>query len=119
MRQPPSAFLLRWICGLATGNQRPYAGEGHRAGKHHSGFPGTKAAELGHPALRLFFIPAREKNRILHYCHRGREQAPILALTRLCDAFSGSPRLDEMVFGSRTAFAISEGGGKSTPNPTG
>jgi len=34
-----------------------------------------------------FFYTGPEKDRILHYCHRGREQAPVLALTRLCDAF--------------------------------
>ena len=34
-----------------------------------------------------FFYTGPEKDRILHYCHRGRDQAPILALTRLCDAF--------------------------------
>jgi hypothetical protein len=34
-----------------------------------------------------FFYTGPHKDRILHYCHRGREQAPILALTRLCDAF--------------------------------
>ena len=34
-----------------------------------------------------FFYTGPQKDRILHYCHRGREQAPILALTRLCEAF--------------------------------
>ncbi len=38
-----------------------------------------------------FFYTGPGKNRILHYCHRGREQAPILALTRLCDAFPDHP----------------------------
>jgi len=38
-----------------------------------------------------FFYTAPSKDRILHYCHRGREQAPILALTRLCDAFPNHP----------------------------
>jgi hypothetical protein len=33
-----------------------------------------------------FFYTGPSKERILHYCHRGREQAPILALTGLCDA---------------------------------
>src|SRR5260370_12821969 len=28
---------------------------------------------------------------MLHYCIRGREQAPILALTRLCEAFPDHP----------------------------
>jgi glycosyl hydrolase family 9/cellulase-like Ig domain-containing protein len=38
-----------------------------------------------------FFYTGPAKDRILHYCHRGREQAPILALTRLCDAFPNHP----------------------------
>ena len=38
-----------------------------------------------------FFYTGPGKDRILHYCHRGREQAPILALTRLCDAFPNHP----------------------------
>jgi hypothetical protein len=38
-----------------------------------------------------FFYTGPKKDRILHYCHRGREQAPILALTRLCDAFPNHP----------------------------
>jgi hypothetical protein len=38
-----------------------------------------------------FFYTGPGKERILHYCHRGREQAPILALTRLCDAFPDHP----------------------------
>ncbi|MDB5024541.1 MAG: hypothetical protein JWP78_2296 [Mucilaginibacter sp.] len=37
--------------------------------------------------LTGFFYTAADKRRILHYCHRGREQAPIMALTELCDAF--------------------------------
>ena len=38
-----------------------------------------------------FFYTGPGKERILHYCHRGREQAPTLALTRLCDAFTNHP----------------------------
>jgi len=42
------------------------------------------------PILGFFYTsPARD--RILHYVHRGRENAPILALTRLCDAFPNHP----------------------------
>jgi len=39
------------------------------------------------PPLLGFFYTGPGKERLLHYCHRGREQGPILALTRLCDAF--------------------------------
>jgi Glycosyl hydrolase family 9/Cellulase N-terminal ig-like domain len=34
-----------------------------------------------------FFYTSTAKDRLLHYCHRGREQAPMLALTALCGAF--------------------------------
>ena len=34
-----------------------------------------------------FFYTGPGKDRILHYGHRGREQAPVVALTQLCDAF--------------------------------
>jgi hypothetical protein len=34
-----------------------------------------------------FFYTGPGKQRFLHYCHRGRDQGPILALTRLCDTF--------------------------------
>ena len=38
-----------------------------------------------------FFYTSPAKDRILHYCHRGREQAPIVALTELCKAFPNHP----------------------------
>jgi hypothetical protein len=38
-----------------------------------------------------FFYCSPAKDRILHYCHRGREQGPVLALTRLCSAFPDHP----------------------------
>lgn len=38
-----------------------------------------------------FFYTGPDKARILHYCHRGRDQAPILALTRLCEALPNHP----------------------------
>lgn len=34
-----------------------------------------------------FYYTTSEKDRLLHYCHRGREQGPTLALTMLCNAF--------------------------------
>jgi len=49
-----------------------------------------------------FFYTGQGKDRILHYCHRGREQAPILALTRLCDAFPN--HLDWMKWYSAVAL---------------
>jgi hypothetical protein len=38
-----------------------------------------------------FFYTSPAKDRILHYVHRGRENAPILALTELCNAFPNHP----------------------------
>ena len=38
-----------------------------------------------------FFYTGPEKDRMLHYVHRGREQAPVVALTQLCDAFPNHP----------------------------
>jgi hypothetical protein len=38
-----------------------------------------------------FFYTGPDKERILHYCHRGREQGPILSLTRLCKALPNDP----------------------------
>lgn len=41
--------------------------------------------------LTGFFYTDTTKTRILHYCHRGREQGPTLALTALCNAFPDHP----------------------------
>lgn len=41
--------------------------------------------------LSGFFYAGAAKNRILHFVHRGREQAHILALTELCNAFPLHP----------------------------
>jgi Glycosyl hydrolase family 9/Cellulase N-terminal ig-like domain len=41
--------------------------------------------------LTGFFYAGAAKDRILHFVHRGREQAHILALTELCDAFPNHP----------------------------
>ncbi len=38
-----------------------------------------------------FFYSSPAKDRILHYCHRSREHAPIMALTELCEAFPNHP----------------------------
>jgi len=53
------------------------------------------AQQRGRPDWNIpltgFFYTSTAKDRILHYCHRGREQAPTMALTALCDAFPDSP----------------------------
>jgi hypothetical protein len=41
--------------------------------------------------LTGFFYTSPAKTDILHYCHRGREQAPIVALTKLCESFPDHP----------------------------
>ena len=38
-----------------------------------------------------FFYTGPDRERILHYCHRGREQAPVLALSALIEAFPDHP----------------------------
>jgi hypothetical protein len=38
-----------------------------------------------------FFYTSPAKKNILHYCHNGREQEPIAALTQLCEAFPDHP----------------------------
>jgi hypothetical protein len=39
--------------------------------------------------LTGFFYTSPKKDQILHYFHRGHEQAPIVALARLCEEFPG------------------------------
>lgn len=39
--------------------------------------------------LTGFFYSDRSRKRVLHYSHRGHEQAPIVGLTRLCRLFPG------------------------------
>ncbi|MGE5647172.1 MAG: glycoside hydrolase family 9 protein [Acidobacteriota bacterium] len=41
--------------------------------------------------LTGFFYTGPDRRRILHYCHRGREQGPVLALTALAEAFPDHP----------------------------
>ena len=41
--------------------------------------------------LTGFFYTDTAKDRLLHYCHRGRDEAPTLALTALCRTFPEHP----------------------------
>lgn len=41
--------------------------------------------------LTGFFYTGTAKDRLLHYCHRGRDEAPTLALTALCGTFPEHP----------------------------
>lgn len=38
-----------------------------------------------------FFYTGPDKEHIMHYCHRGREQAPVKALKKLCDLLPDHP----------------------------
>ncbi len=49
-----------------------------------------KKPEMNVP-LTGFFYTGPSKKYILHYCHNGREQEPVAALTLLCEAFPGHP----------------------------
>lgn len=40
--------------------------------------------------LTGFFYTDTARDRLLHYCHRGRDEAPTLALTALCRTFPGN-----------------------------
>ena len=75
---------------LATGNQPRYAAKAVELASIILASQERKRPNWDIPLLG-FFYTGPGKERILHYCHRGREQAPILALTRLCDAFPEHP----------------------------
>ncbi len=50
--------------------------------------------------LKGFFYTGPDKRRILHYAHRGHEQAPVVGLVRLCAAMPGHgdlPRWDAAI----------------------
>ena len=38
-----------------------------------------------------FFYTGPAKDRVLHYCHKGHEHMPVVALTALCEALPGHP----------------------------
>jgi hypothetical protein len=73
----------------ATGNQR-YAGKAAELARVIVDSQERKRPDWNIPMLG-FFYTSPAKDRILHYVHRGRENAPILALTQLCDAFPDHP----------------------------
>jgi len=73
----------------ATGNQL-YADEAIALAKIILDSQERKRPNWDVPLLG-FFYTGPGKDRILHYCHRGREQGPTVALSRLCDAFPNHP----------------------------
>jgi hypothetical protein len=75
---------------LATGNQPRYADKAVELASIILASQERNRPNWDIPLLG-FFYTGPGKERILHYCHRGREQAPIVALTRLCDAFPQHP----------------------------
>jgi hypothetical protein len=88
--ETPSAGVLASVdLWQATGNQR-YADKAIELAKIILACQERKRPDWETPLLG-FFYTGTDKSRVLHYCHRGREQAPILALTRLCDAFPNHP----------------------------
>jgi hypothetical protein len=84
----------------ATGDQR-YANKAVELAKIILACQARKRPDWETPLLG-FFYAGTNQSRILHYCHRGRDQAPILALTRLCDALPNHP--DWMKWYSAVAF---------------
>jgi hypothetical protein len=88
--EPASVGVLASVdLWQVTRNQR-YADKAFELAKIILACQERKRPNWEHP-LCGFFYTGPAKGRILHYCHRGREQAPILALTRLCDAFPNNP----------------------------
>jgi hypothetical protein len=73
----------------ATGEQR-FADKAFELARVMMDSQQRKRPEWSTP-LTGFFYTGPEKDRILHYCHRGREQAPILAFTTLCELFPNHP----------------------------
>ena len=73
----------------ATGNQR-YADKAVELARVILDSQERKRPAWTTPMLG-FFYTSPAKDRILHYVHRGRENAPILALTQLCDALPNHP----------------------------
>ena len=76
MRRPRWAFWPRWTCGKSPGTSamrtRP------SSWRDHSRLPRNESGRAWDVPLLGFFYTGPGKDRILHYCHRGREQAPIL-----------------------------------------
>jgi hypothetical protein len=73
----------------ATGDSR-YASKAVELAKIIIESQQRKLPELDIPITGFFFTSPAKKN-ILHYCHNGREQEPIAALTQLCEAFPDHP----------------------------
>ena len=73
---------------LATGEEQ-YAVKARAQGgtllecQRRTFLPGSKAPLTG------FFYTSPAQDRILHYHHRGHEQGPVVALSRLCETFPG------------------------------
>ncbi len=82
---PSQAILASVALWKATGNKK-YADMATRLAPVITNAQQRKRPDWDTP-LTGFFYTSTAKERILHYCHRGREQAPTLALSSLCDAF--------------------------------
>jgi hypothetical protein len=73
----------------ATGDSR-YAGKAAELAKIITESQQRKLPEMDVP-LTGFFYTGPGKKYILHYCHNGREQEPVAALTQLCETFPDHP----------------------------
>lgn len=73
----------------ATGDNR-YASKAVELAKIITESQQRKLPEMDIP-ITGFFYTSPAKKHILHYCHNGREQEPIVALTQLCEAFPDHP----------------------------
>ncbi len=86
---PSQAILSSVALWKATGDKK-YAGFATSLAPVITDAQQRKRPDWDTP-LTGFFYTSTAKDRILHYCHRGREQAPTMALTALCDAFPDNP----------------------------
>lgn len=88
--ETPSVGVLASVdLWQATGNQR-FADKAVELAQIVLACQERKRPGWATPLLGFFYTDTN-KSRVLHYCHRGREQAPLLALTRLCAAFPNHP----------------------------
>jgi hypothetical protein len=86
----PSQIILSSIAVWKATGERQYADMATSQAHFITNAQQRKRPDWETP-LTGFFYTSTAKDRILHYCHRGREQAPTMALTALCEAFPNNP----------------------------
>ncbi len=90
VHEPASLGVLASVELFRETGDQLYADEAIELARVILGSQQRKVPEWSTP-LTGFFYTAPGKDRILHYCHYGREQAPIIALAELCNAFPNHP----------------------------